>query len=173
MFHSRKLNNRINQIHEKALRIVYQDNVSLFQELLEKDKSVSIHQRNLQALAIEVFKVKIGTAPKILVELFNCRSNNYSLRNPSDFDRVNKNTVKFGENSLTYLAPIIWDQVPKETNLCNNLNQFKKFYFSRLPLQIMQDLHPGSWIFIIFPLKKLVKTQCFYSSFLRYDGSYC
>ena len=113
MFHSRKLNNRINQIHEKALRIVYQDNVSLFQELLEKDKSVSIHQRNLQALAIEVFKVKIGTAPKILVELFNCRSNNYSLRNPSDFDRVNKNTVKFGENSLTYLAPIIWDQVPK------------------------------------------------------------
>ena len=140
MFHSRKLNNRINRIHEKALRIVYQDNVSLFQELLEKDKSVSIHQRNLQVLAIEVFKVKIGTAPKILAELFNCRSNNYSLRNPSDFDRVNKNTVKFGENSLTYLAPIIWDQVPKEMKLCNSLNQFKKaiksFVFQDCPCRL-------------------------------------
>ena len=90
MFHSRKLNARIDRILERTLRIVYQDNESLLYDLLQKDKSVTIHQRNLQVLAIEVFKVKIGTAPKILAELFNCRSNNYSLRNPSDFDRVNK-----------------------------------------------------------------------------------
>ena len=55
MFHSRRLNNKINSAHEKALRITYQDNTSTFQELLNKDNSVSIHHRNLQVLASEMF----------------------------------------------------------------------------------------------------------------------
>ena len=45
MFHSRRLNNKINSIHERALRITYQDHISTFQELLNKDNSVSIHQK--------------------------------------------------------------------------------------------------------------------------------
>ena len=52
MFHSRKLNNRINSIHERALRIVYRDNESTFDELLFKDESFTIHERNIQTLAI-------------------------------------------------------------------------------------------------------------------------
>ena len=42
MFHSRELNNKMSRIHEKALRITYKDKSSTFQELLEKDNSVSI-----------------------------------------------------------------------------------------------------------------------------------
>ena len=55
-FCSRKINNRINRIQERALRIVYKDYVSTFAQLLEKDSSVSIHIRNLQILATEMFK---------------------------------------------------------------------------------------------------------------------
>ena len=47
MFHSRHLNNKINSIHERALRITYQDSTSTFQELLNKNNSVSIPHRNL------------------------------------------------------------------------------------------------------------------------------
>ena len=43
MFHSKKLNNRINNIHERALRIVYRDYKSTFKQLLKQNKSVSIH----------------------------------------------------------------------------------------------------------------------------------
>ena len=50
MFHSRKLNERINHIHERALRIVYKDFNSPFQELLIQDDSLNIHHRNLQKL---------------------------------------------------------------------------------------------------------------------------
>ena len=50
MFQSRHLNNKINSTHEKALRNTYQDNTSTFQELLNKDNSVSIHHRNMQVL---------------------------------------------------------------------------------------------------------------------------
>ena len=55
MFHSRPVNNKINSIHERALRITYQDHISTFQELLNKDNSISIHHRNLQVLATEMF----------------------------------------------------------------------------------------------------------------------
>ena len=47
MFHSRTLNNKINRLHERALRIVYSDYKSSFCELLEKDKSFSIHHKNI------------------------------------------------------------------------------------------------------------------------------
>ena len=76
MIHNRGLNNKINHIHERALRIVYHDYSSSFEDLLNKDKSVTIHQRNLQQLAIEIFKVKIGIAPIIMNEICTFDKNN-------------------------------------------------------------------------------------------------
>ena len=56
MFHSRTLNNKINRIHERALRNVYSDYNSSFNKLLDKDGSFTIHQRNVQSLATETYK---------------------------------------------------------------------------------------------------------------------
>ena len=59
MFHSRTLNNRINKIHKRALRLVYKNETFLsFDDLLKRDRSVSIHQKNLQILATEIYKTK-------------------------------------------------------------------------------------------------------------------
>ena len=57
MFYSRNTNNKINKLHERALRLVYDDYVSRFEELLEKDNSFTIHRYNIQALCIELYKV--------------------------------------------------------------------------------------------------------------------
>ena len=57
MLHSRDLNYTINSVHERTLIIVYGDKIDSFQIALEKDISVSIHQRNLQLLATEILKV--------------------------------------------------------------------------------------------------------------------
>ena len=59
MFHSRRLNHKINSIHERPLRITYQENTSTFQELLNKDNSVSIHHRNVYVLAMEMFEIHL------------------------------------------------------------------------------------------------------------------
>ena len=48
MFHNRTINNKINRLHERALRLVYKDEKLSFQELLDKDGAVNIHERNLQ-----------------------------------------------------------------------------------------------------------------------------
>ena len=45
-FHGRIVNKKINQLHESALRIVYKDYISSFEDLLKRDKSVTIHHRN-------------------------------------------------------------------------------------------------------------------------------
>ena len=66
MFHSRQLNNRINKIQERALRLVYKDNKLTFNDLLKLDNSVTIHQQNLQILATEIFKVKNSLASEIM-----------------------------------------------------------------------------------------------------------
>ena len=85
MFHSRALNNKINSIHERALRITYNDSKSTFEELLSKDNSVSIHYRNLQVLATEMYKIKNYMAPELLNAIFQNRTLPYNLRTNSSF----------------------------------------------------------------------------------------
>ena len=74
-FHSGALNNKINRLLERCVRISYNDQTSTFNELLEKDSSVSIHYRDIQALAIEMFKVKNGMSPVIMKKYFNLEKN--------------------------------------------------------------------------------------------------
>ena len=78
MFHSRKLNNKINKLHERCLRIVYSDNTSSFEELLETDNSISVHHRNIQVLANELYKIVNSLSPEIMKEVF-LFNNNTSL----------------------------------------------------------------------------------------------
>ena len=113
MCHSRGLNNKINNIHKRALRLVYQDKKSNLQDLLQKDNSVSIHMKNLQYLATEIYKVKHSLSSEIMKEVFIFQENeNYNLR--SDTHLVNRNihTARFGTDTIITLGPKIWKLVP-------------------------------------------------------------
>ena len=66
MFQNPKLNNQIHRVHERAFKIVYQDHNSTFDELLVKDGSFKVNDRNLQKLLIEIFKVKMKLALEIM-----------------------------------------------------------------------------------------------------------
>ena len=75
MFHSRTINNKIYHIHERALRLVYSDHVSSFDELLKKDRSFTIHHRNSQSLAIEIYKFFHSLSPSIMKNVFHLNTN--------------------------------------------------------------------------------------------------
>ena len=83
---SRKLNNRINRIHERALRVVYNDESSTFDELLIKYNSVKVDERNLQVLATEIFKVKMGVSPVIMNKIFKICNCNYKRETLVNFN---------------------------------------------------------------------------------------
>ena len=70
MCHSRAKNNKINCLHGRCLRIIYEDKACTFEQLLEKDNSVSINTRNLRFLAAEMFKAVKGLAATIINDLF-------------------------------------------------------------------------------------------------------
>ena len=65
MFYTKQLNNRINSLHEKALRVAYQQRISSFSELLNLDKY----------LLTEIYKVKMGLSPPIMGDIFSLSEN--------------------------------------------------------------------------------------------------
>ena len=68
MFFGRQTDVRRNHINERALRAVYTDEISPFEELLGSDKSDTIHRRNIKRLAAELFKIKNGLSNAIMAQ---------------------------------------------------------------------------------------------------------
>ena len=132
MFCGRQINSKIDNLHHRALRMVYRDNTSSFEELLKKDGSVKIHHSSLQSLAIEIFKVKLGTAPNFMGEIFTLNENNSNVssntrpRSKSTFyNQNNPKTVKYGLETLRCLGPKIWDMIPLTIKNSPSLPEFK------------------------------------------------
>ena len=73
MCHNRIRNNEINRLHERCLCLIYNDKKFSFEELLEIDSSVSIHNRNLRTIAIKMYKIYHGISPTIINEIFILR----------------------------------------------------------------------------------------------------
>ena len=101
MFHSWGLNNKINRIHKRALRITYNDKSSFFQNLLEKDNSVTIHHRYIKILATETYKFLQGLSPSFMNEIFVEKNNNYSLRN-NVLTRQRVNSMRYGTETVSF-----------------------------------------------------------------------
>ena len=125
MFHDRGITQKINRLHERALRIVYKDDTLTFSQLLEKDQSVTMHIKNIRTLAVELYKVKHGLSPKIMDSIFLGREASY-LRTQTDFFPPQIRTVHYGEDSLRYFGPKIWNIVPKEVKGSSTLELFQK-----------------------------------------------
>ena len=105
MFHNRTLNNRINKIHEKTVRLVYKNETFFsFDDLLKSDKSVSIHQKNLQIFATEIYRTKNDLGPKVMKDTFHFIQKPYNLRIDLELQRGRICTVYFGTESISSLA---------------------------------------------------------------------
>ena len=119
MFHYRRLNNKINNVHEKAFRIVYSDYKSTFQELLHKNASFSVHHRNIQTLSIEIYKHVHQLSPAIMGEVLKInRTLPYNLRTQNDFSSRVPKRVKYGTQAISFL-------VPEKMKACSCLEAFK------------------------------------------------
>ena len=123
--HRHLMNNKINRLHEKCLRILFSDKTSSFEELLDKEGSATIYTSNLQVLATEMFKVYKNLSPTIVAEIFCARQNNYNLRHSSFFSILYIKTVYHGSESLSNLGPRIGNLVPSTLKEIDDVNSFK------------------------------------------------
>ena len=122
MFPSRSINNKINRLHERVLRIVYNDFMSSLKNLLEKDGTVSIHVKNLQKLATEMFNISKNFSVPLMSELFYQKVNHYDLRNPCESSFLNINSVFHGQ---AIHSPLIWQLVSSEFKDLNTVSALK------------------------------------------------
>ena len=126
MFHNRDLEHKINKLHERALRIVYNDDQLSFHELLKLDNSSTIHHQNIRKLAIEVHKSLHDLSPSFMKDIFvNSGYTGPNLRNEKKFHVPNVNKTYKGEESLRYFAPRIWELVPDDLKHIDAIDKFK------------------------------------------------
>ena len=125
MFHSNKINHRINSLHERALRVVYKDDNLTFEQLLEKDDSFTIHERNLQKLALLMYKVKHKLCPAPIQDIFTEHENAPNSRNERDWVIPRARTVNYGLETIRYRGPVTWNLLPNEIKSSETLESFK------------------------------------------------
>ena len=125
MFINRGTNRKINRLQERSLRILYQDDISMFEELLQRDNSVTVHTRNIQRLATEMYKVYNNISLGFISEIFPKSNTTHNLRSQNDFVIPKVNTVLWGSETLRILGPKIWNMLPLDIKESQHLESFK------------------------------------------------
>ena len=127
MCHSKEIHRKINRLHFKCLQLVYNDKTSSFKDLLAKDKSLSIHDRNLQLLAVEMYKALHEPISSISSSIFEKgKKAPYYLRYPRSFKIPRIKTSNYGTDSISYIGPKLWERVPNDIKKKESLSSFKK-----------------------------------------------
>ena len=126
MFHNRKINAKINRLHERALKIVYKDHSLTYDELLVKDNSFTRHEKKLQKLAIEMYKINNNLSPTFMKSIFPESKNPYNLRTNNPFQTYNVHSVYKGTETISLRGPKTWAIVPDEIKNCSSLTEFKQ-----------------------------------------------
>ena len=126
MCHNQTNNNKMNHLHERWLRLIYNDKKSSFEDLLEKDGSVSVHNKNFRKLAVELFKVFKGLSLVIFAEAFPVRQQSqHNMRNYSYFAMPRAKLVNHGLDSFSYINSKLWDSIPSLMKETDSIHEFK------------------------------------------------
>ena len=77
-------------------------NILSFSEILLLDNSEKLHQKNLQILVTEIFKIKSGIAPEIMKDIFKLQNRPYNLRSScTQSEKENIKAVRYGQIILS------------------------------------------------------------------------
>ena len=101
------------------------DNHSSFKSLLSKCREITIHQRNLQVLMTEAYKIINGIFPPIMEKNFILRENTHKVRNFQEISNENRKTAKYGTETMSNRAPFLWGTLPNEQKQTTSLHDFK------------------------------------------------
>ena len=126
LFSSARSMEKMKKIQDRALRFLYDDHNSSYEELLGKSEKCTMHVNRLRYLCIEIFKTVNQLNPEFMQKIFVKRISNRPSRRPNDLQHYRPNQATFGSNSLRSLGPQIWNRLPDDIKSAENLAQFKR-----------------------------------------------
>ena len=118
-------NDMVKRVHKRALRVLLSDYNSSFEELLHRNGEVTIHEKNLQKLILEVYRCVTPGYPSLLWEFFNRKILPYTLKIKNLLQLPSTRTKKYGNEYLSFRGSIIWNQLPDQYKVAKNDNEFK------------------------------------------------
>ena len=77
-------------------------------------------------LGTEIYKARNDLGPEIMKDIFHSVQKPCNLRNDSTLQRRRNRTMYFGTESISFLAPKIWEIVPCEIKNAKSLDIFFK-----------------------------------------------
>ena len=125
MFAGKTLINKICKIHHRTLQVVYDDFNKSYDELLELNNDLFIHQRHLCYFVIEVFKSIMNLNPQFMWSYFEEKPMTYNLRDGSKLALPKTKSTRFGINSLQFRGTLSWNDLAVSLKSCQSLNEFK------------------------------------------------
>ena len=126
MFTSKNSMLKINKIHRRTLRVVYDDYSSTYEELLASHNDISIHQKHLKHLAIEVYKSLTNLNPEFMWPFFKNKSIPYNLRNGNICILPPARSSHYGINSVQFWGSLLWNNLPISVKESVSVKEFKQ-----------------------------------------------
>ena len=125
MLHSRKQSQYINRMHERALRVVYKNCNTSFDQLPEKDNSCKIHDGNIKKLVTKIFHLKMNLAPEIMKEVFEIVEGAYPLKNQLQLKSRKIHYVRYCIETTSFATARFWKSLPSDPKECKSHELFK------------------------------------------------
>jgi hypothetical protein len=118
------------KLQERALRLIFNDNISSYSDLLNKSQMSTLHIHRLRGIALQVFKCINKIGPTYLHDLFQPKCIKYSLRDTSILHQKKFMTVKYGFLSFTYHGSKIWNTLPTDIKTTLTYKEFKTLLYT-------------------------------------------
>jgi hypothetical protein len=116
---------KLEKIQYRALKFIYNDYSSSYDDLLRKAKIPTLEVNRLRMMAIEIYKIHNNLSPSLIKNLLPARTPGYNLRSRSSFSMCHSRTTKYGLNSFKHLGIVIWNDLPVNIRSATDIKVFK------------------------------------------------
>ena len=123
-FCTNKNSKKLEKVQERALRFVYEDYNSSYEELLQKAKVPSLQIRRMRTMALETYKIINKLAPVCLHDLVHMKNSKYSFRYNNILEIPQIKSTRYGKKSFRFAAPTLWNSLPDHFRTENSFSQF-------------------------------------------------
>ena len=124
MFCRKKQYLKIQKIHHKALKVVYNSNKN-YDEPLRDNNEFSIHQRHLRGLICEVFTSLNNVNPEFMWSYFILKNITYSIRNGPLLRLPSAKSTSYGINSALFRACLLWNSLLQSVKYSESIAELK------------------------------------------------
>ena len=125
MFASKTAINKILKIDQRTLQVVYSEYPKSYEEFLQINKDISIHQKHFHILALEVCKSIMQFSLEFMFHCFNTNPIPYNLRKGRRLLIPPAKSVNFGTNSVKFAGSLLWNNLLLRLKNSQTIHDFR------------------------------------------------